>query len=198
MKLDTSIIIAVDEGVYEPSDDSILLLESVDLQPGMEVLEIGTGSGIIALHCAKTGAKVTATDSSVEAIENARKNALRNSLEVNFVLSNLFYSVGRDSPSLFDIIIFNPPYLMSEGTESLDDKTKSQISGGDSGAELSVQFLKEAKNHLTPGGLIYLLTSSESEAGVLEYARAHYNLQKVGEKKLFYEVLAVWKLTARK
>ena len=81
--------------------------------------------------------------------------------------------------------------------ETLDEKTERQISGGDTGAEVSIQFLRDAKGYLAPGGVIYLLTSSESEASVLEFAGGLYDLEKVGEKRLVYEVLTVWKLMVR-
>ena len=60
--------------------DSAQIMFNCSIGPGNKVLEVGTGSGLIALHCAKAGADVTATDISPLAIKNIRMNALKNKL----------------------------------------------------------------------------------------------------------------------
>jgi len=80
--IDTSIKIEVDEGVYPPSEDSYLLLQYLDI--GKEkMLEIGTGTGIIALHAAKKGADVTAVDKNGKAVSNALRNAKANGINMS-------------------------------------------------------------------------------------------------------------------
>ena len=78
MEFDPELDIQVLDGVYEPAEDSHLLLEAIQVERGMRVLEVGTGSGFIALHCAKAGAVVTATDISPLAIQNAKDNTKKN------------------------------------------------------------------------------------------------------------------------
>ena len=112
MKIDTSIKIKVNCGVYPPSEDSYLLIECIDV--GKEkVLEIGTGTGIIALHAAKNGAVVTTVDKNQKAVKNARGNAEKNGINIDIKQSDLFSSVD----GMFDVIIFNPPYLPSDKME---------------------------------------------------------------------------------
>jgi release factor glutamine methyltransferase len=76
------------------------------------VLDVGTGSGAIALAIASEhpGARVTATDSSPDALALARENAQRLKLEVAFVETNLLDSV----PGPFDLVVSNPPYVLPE------------------------------------------------------------------------------------
>jgi release factor glutamine methyltransferase len=191
MKLDPTISIEVQDGVYEPREDTHLLLSSIEVQPGSEVLEVGTGSGIIALHCAKAGTKVIATDISPLAVRNARANAIENSLDICVVLTDLAGCIGNT----YDMIIFNPPYLMDDDTGSLSRSERRQVKGGHVGSELSVRFLGQALELLNEDGCILLLTSSESEASVLDIAEKFYNIQKVGERKIFFEILSAYRLT---
>ena len=188
MKLDPNISIEVDEGVYAPSDDSFLLIESIQIKEGERVLEVGTGTGIVALHCAKVGALVVASDISEKAVENAKKNAEANGLSLNVMKGNLFEGVSGP----FDVIIFNPPYLSGDGCNGLGREDASQLIGGESGAELSVRFLKEAKDVLADDGRIYLLTSSESRDEVLAHAGITYAIELAGQKRLFFETLEVY------
>jgi methylase of polypeptide subunit release factors len=76
------------------------------VRPGQRVLDLGTGTGILAIALAKVGIDVVATDISAAAIRNARENAVRNGVRFECCQSDLLDSVeGR-----FDLIAFNPPY----------------------------------------------------------------------------------------
>ncbi len=190
MKPDSTIKIEIHPGVYAPSEDTHLLLSAMEVRKGQRVLEMGTGTGIIALHCAKAGCLVKGADISIDAVENARQNAAINTLNLDLVHSDLFEKVE----GTFDVIIFNPPYLSSQDTDSLSGQEKGPRVGGAGGHEVSTRFLEQAEKHLARSGRIYLLTSSESEAKVLEKARKHYSARKVAEEGLFFETLAVWEL----
>lgn len=190
MKLDTEIQIEVAEDVYAPSDDSLLMISAVNPKAGQSVLEIGTGSGIISLHCAKAGCKVTATDISEKALGCAKINAQINGLDVNLVQSELFSNIEGG----FDLIIFNPPYLSGEDSEVLAVDDKRQLIGGEEGHEISVKFMEQAVHHLSENGRIYLLTSTETSDKVIERARQFYLVDKIAEQRMFFEVLAVWEL----
>ncbi|HKM14182.1 MAG TPA: methyltransferase, partial [Candidatus Methanomethylophilaceae archaeon] len=94
MEYDPDISIMEDENVYPPSDDSIFLIRCLDVKPGESVLEMGCGSGIVSLHCAKMGAKVTAGDINSAAVELTKRNALSNNLKVDVVLTNVYESIS--------------------------------------------------------------------------------------------------------
>lgn len=188
MEVAPNIVVDVGPGIYAPAEDSYLLLAAISVKPGERVLEVGTGSGLIALHCAAAGAEVIATDIDPTAVKNALENARRNSLGIAVVRTDLATGLGKG----FDAVIFNPPYLSSEGADGLGRSQKLQTVGGKSGAEVSVSFLMQAVGLLNEGGRIYLLTSSESEAGVLAYASGRLRASKIMEKRIFFETLSVY------
>ena len=68
MEYDPGIGISEDPEVYPPSDDSILLIESLDVRPGERVLEVGCGSGVVSIHCALNGCDVTSGDINPRAV----------------------------------------------------------------------------------------------------------------------------------
>ena len=190
MELDQKIKIEVAEDVYSPSDDSLLMISAVNPRPSQSVLEMGTGSGIISLHCAKLGCKVTAADISEKALGCAKNNAKINNLDIQFIQSDLFSNITEE----FDTIIFNPPYLSSENAQVLAVDDKRQLIGGEEGHELSVKFMEQAVQHLVPNGKIYLLTSTETSDKVIQHARKLFLTNKIKEQRMFFEVLAVWEL----
>ncbi|MFO7618816.1 MAG: HemK2/MTQ2 family protein methyltransferase [Thermoplasmata archaeon] len=192
MKFDPKLEIEACPNVYAPAEDTYLLLSAVEIREGQRALEMGCGTGIIALHCAKAGCRVKATDISIDAIENARMNAAINALDIDLIHSDLFAKVKGK----FDVIIFNPPYLSVQDTGGLSDAEKWPLVGGENGHEVSARFLEAAPEHLEPDGKIYLLTSSESEAGVLGKASQYFSIRKIAEKRIFFETLAAYELIA--
>lgn len=194
MKLDLEIQIEVAEDVYAPSDDSLLMISAIHPAQGQSILEMGTGSGIIALHCAKAGSKVTAVDTSEKALECAKNNAQINNLDIQLIQSELFSNIAGK----FDLIVFNPPYLSSQDAEVLAVDDKRQLIGGEEGHEISVIFMEQAINHLTENGRIYLLTSTETSEKVIQHARKLFLANKIKEQRMFFEAMAVWELRVDK
>ncbi len=193
MKVDTSIDIDVAQDVYNPSDDSLLLLDVLEVSPGQRLLDVGTGTGIVALHAAKAGAKVTAVDINPHAVACARSNALRNDLKVEVLQGDLFDKVE----GLFDVIAFNPPYLPDEGQPS--SWVERAWSGGADGAEVVVRFLDDAWRFLTPGGRIYtILSSFGSIRTILRNARQRYDVEMVEERHMFFESILAYRMSAKK
>ncbi|MEK6941970.1 MAG: HemK2/MTQ2 family protein methyltransferase [archaeon] len=175
------------ETVYDPSDDSILLAESVEIMPDSEVLDMGCGSGIQSINAAQLGAKkVLAVDVNKAAVKNTAINAKKFGMEkkISARQSNLFEDVNQK----FDTVIFNPPYVESEKKELLD------VDGGKKGREVLDRFLGEFPKFLKPGGKCFFLQSSlngkkKTQNKLLEKG---FEFEIVGQKKLFFEELVVF------
>ncbi len=182
-KIDLSV--KTDDGVYKPAEDTFLLLdvlEEIDELPE-KVLELGTGTGIIAIYCAKRGSEVIATDINEKALALAEENARLNGVDkkIKFVESNLFENVkGR-----FETIVFNPPYLPEEEPRDI------ALDGGEKGYELSKLFLKDLGKHLKQGGRCYLLLSS---LDLPEKLLKPYRHKILAEKSFFFEKLYVFEI----
>lgn len=93
-------------GVFFSSPLFLSFLQKIDLQD-KKVLDVGTGSGLIALFCAQKGAMVTALDINPLAVETAVENAGANGLLITAIESDLFQQLA---PQQFHFILINPPY----------------------------------------------------------------------------------------
>ncbi len=103
--------VTVFHGVFHPGlfYSTKFLIDYVLTQPitGESLLELGCGTGLLSIICAKNGALVTATDLSQQAIENITFNAKQNRVQIEIIHSDLFDHIGQKS---FDWIVINPPY----------------------------------------------------------------------------------------
>lgn len=193
MDVDIKIDIDIADKVYNPSDDSFLLVKVLEVSPGEHLLDMGTGTGIAALHAAKAGARVTAADINPYAVACARSNALKNDLKVEVLQSDLFQNVR----GVFDVITFNPPYLPEEGAPST--WMERAWSGGADGSEIVVRFLADAWKFLAPGGRIYIILSSfGSIRSVLRMAKERYDVEMVEENHLFFESILAYRMARKK
>jgi len=188
MKLDHSIDIDLLDEVYNPSEDSYLMLKVIEVTQGERFLEMGSGSGLIAVHAAKAGAVVTAADINPHAVECTRRNALRNGADVRVVQSDLFEKVD----GMFDVIAFNPPYLSVEDTSTA--WIERAWSGGPEGTDVSGEFLDEAWKHLAPNGRVFMILSSLSNLRtLLRKARGHYKSTMMEEQRMFFESIFAYR-----
>ncbi len=174
--------IEVFEGVYEPAEDSYMLIDALKDAKG-KVLDMGTGTGIVAIHLALMGCDVTAVDINEKAVENALYNARINGVELKAIKSDLFENVEGK----FDIIVFNPPYLPTKGEDIAWD-------GGEEGIEIIDRFLFHAINYLVDNGEIYIIMSSLGNVEqILNKYKRTYKIEKIMEKAFFFERLYVYK-----
>lgn len=177
--------------VYYPEEDSLLLAQEAakTAKRGAACLDMGCGSGIVAVTMAKKGAAVTASDISKDAVSACQRNAKANDVFVTAIESDLFARV----PDKYDLITFNPPYLPAgEGDEYLG-KAKNQLIGGKTGREVIGRFLERAKMHLTAQGKILLLISSltgEKET-IAMCEKLGYSAGIAARKKIEWEELIV-------
>ena len=153
-------IINTQDNVYVPAEDSYLLADNLEIKEGQSVLEIGTGSGIVAMYASRLTDRITVTDINFDACELARKNFSDNGIEdIEILFGNLFEPVENRK---FDVILFNTPYLPTEEGEVLDDTINYAFDGGLNGRKVIDVFLNEVGNHLNDGGIVQLIQSSLS------------------------------------
>lgn len=167
--------IKVDERALIPRPETEILAQHVvkSVEEGDKVLDLCTGSGCIAVSAAKhlKGKKVqiTATDVSDAAIMLARENANYNSVDINFVQSDLFSRVhGR-----FNLIVCNPPYIKSAEIATLQSEVRDfepriALDGGEDGLEFYRRLAREVSRYITRGGLLMLEVGEGQAQDVLK------------------------------
>ncbi|NJD98967.1 methyltransferase domain-containing protein [Thermococcus sp. LS1] len=139
--------------VYEPAEDTFLLAENLAVKHGDVALDMGAGTGIIALLMARKAEYVLGVDVNPLAVKLARENARLNGIEnVEFIQSDLFERVNGE----FDVITFNAPYLPGEPEEPID----LALVGGETGREVLDRFIDEVADYLKPGGIVQIVQSS--------------------------------------
>ena len=175
--------IHTDPEVYPPSEDSILLIECLDVSPRERVLEIGCGSGVVSIHCALNGCEVVCGDINPLAVELTRRNAECNDASLDVLETDVYSSIeGR-----FDTIVFNLPYLPVD-EEGLLAKAWS---GGEDGLGPLPELLEGAPDHLNDGGKVVVVVSSLMDTAELWDLLDRFEVSKKGELKLFFEKLSV-------
>lgn len=146
-------------------------------------LDIGTGSGAIAIACAHQhpGATFLATDISADAIAVARANAMRLGVEdrIEFRVGDLYGAV--DSNMSFDVIVSNPPYIATGDVIGLEPGVRDfephlALDGGPDGLDFARRLIRGAASRLKPGGLLLLEIGSDQEQPVLELIEAEAEL----------------------
>lgn len=177
--------------VYEPAEDTFLLAENLDIQRKDEVLEIGTGTGLIALYTAQRTKNVVATDINEQAIKCALKNTISNkTYNVELRHGNLFEPVAGEK---FDLILFNTPYLPTSEDEKLDDNLNAAFDGGMDGRDTIDQFINEVAEFLKEGGRVQLVQSSlsDNEKTLQKLHELGFDAEITAREKFFFEEIVV-------
>jgi len=167
--------IFIDKNVLIPRPETELLVEKVidEHQKVKSILEIGTGSGAIAIALAKNLNldRIDAIDISNEAIKLARKNAIENSVNINFYQSDIFENIKGK----FELIVSNPPYISGKEYEKLPAEIKNYepinaLLASENGLIFYKKILKNAKEYLTKNGKIYFEIGYDQAERIKEIA----------------------------
>ena len=152
----------VDERVLIPRPETEELVEltlAENPKENLKVLDIGTGSGAIALALAKNRLDwtITAADISQDALDLAMENANNQGLTLFFIKSNCFSEIS----SKYDIIVSNPPYISREDQEEvglnvLHSEPHVALFADEDGLAIYRRIAEESKDYLNDGGKIYL------------------------------------------
>ena len=167
----------VGRGVLVPRQETELLVESVinlcrEREGSTEILDIGTGSGCIAVSLAYflPGCRVTAIDKMSDAITIAQRNAQANRVadRIRFLKSNLF---SRLAGARFDVIVSNPPYIRTDDINGLQREVRcyepiEALDGGKDGMNFYRDIIEDAPGFLKEGGILAFETGYDQAAEV--------------------------------
>jgi release factor glutamine methyltransferase len=148
-------------GVYTPQDDTALLQYALDretLSPRATVLDVGTGTGVLALAAASRGACVTAVDISRRAVWTARLNAFLARTPLRVLHGDLTAPVAGRT---FDLILTNPPYVPGPGMPPPRGPARAWEAGRD-GRLILDRICREAPPLLRRGGVLLMVHSALS------------------------------------
>lgn len=184
----------VDENVLIPQPDTEILVEEAiktiaEIRPekNIKVLDLCTGSGAIAIAIkkyaedAKKQIEVYASDISEKAIKIAEKNAKRNNVHINLILSDIFQKMEEKN---FDIILSNPPYIETQTISSLSKEVQYEphmaLDGGEDGLEFYRVIAENAHEYLNENGSILLeigYNQKKKVMQILEEAKKYSNIR---------------------
>lgn len=165
-----SLSFEVEPGVLIPRQDTELLVETVidfckakSPDRGLRILDIGTGSGCIAVSLAYyvPGSTVVAIDKMSAALQIAQRNACLNGVDsrIVFVQSDLFESFQAEQMPSFDVIVSNPPYVCSSDIKGLQQEVRDHepieaLDGGSDGLFFYREIIRTAPGYLADGGIL--------------------------------------------
>ena len=169
----------VDERVLIPRPETEELVELIlaeNPETNLSVLDIGTGSGAIALALAKNRPdwSVTAADISQDALDLASENAKNQNLQIFLKKSDCFTEISEK----YDIIVSNPPYISREdesevGLNVLHSEPRLALFADEDGLAIYRRIAEDATDYLKDGGKIYLEIGYKQGQSVPELFRKH-------------------------
>ncbi|MDD5357308.1 MAG: methyltransferase, partial [Candidatus Pacebacteria bacterium] len=173
--------------VYPPKPASLFFAQAVIkiIKPRQEVLEVGTGSGVVAIAVGKfvKGSKVIASDINPEAISVAKQNAEINKVKVDFIRGDFLKPFKGKK---FDAMLIHPPAIAYPKGETWGMSKGMTIAtnGGPDGSKLVIKSIVESKKYLKPKGKLFLLLPHWSNTKLAYKAlRSNYSSIKTLAKK---------------
>ena len=175
--------VLVPPGVFIPRPETEELAELAiqflrEFQNSPRVLDIGTGTGVLAIALAKSrpDAEVWAVDKSLRALRAAKRNAQRLGVTLHLLRSDGFSQV----PGKFHLIVANPPYVSQEEWRNLPKEVRNfeprlALDGGKDGLAFLSRILRESPAFLLPGGALLLEIAPAQKRALLSWAKASGN-----------------------
>uniref|UniRef100_F6YDD7 Methyltransferase HEMK2 n=2 Tax=Equus TaxID=9789 RepID=F6YDD7_HORSE len=156
--------------VYEPAEDTFLLLDALEAAAaeftGVEIcLEVGSGSGVVSAFLASMigpQALYMCTDINPEAAACTLETARCNSVHIQPVITDLVKGLLPRLKGNVDLLVFNPPYVVTPPEEVGSHGIEAAWAGGRNGREVMDRFFPLVPDLLSPRGLFYLVTIKEN------------------------------------
>ena len=155
------------------TEELVDLILAENSRTDLRVLDIGTGSGAIALALkqARPDWQITASDISAEALRVAQENAERAALDVSFIQSDVFENIHQ----MYDIIVSNPPYIAHEDKEEVEQNVlqyepHTALFADENGYAIYRKILQGANEHLNKKGKIYFEIGYKQGPGLKKLA----------------------------
>ncbi len=193
--------LTVGRGVFDPSLHftsaffADYIKKSAGLATDAAVLDIGTGTGVLAIAAALSGCKhVVAVDLNPAALECARINVRKNGLADKVDVQEGEF-VPRQTVTLFDHVICNPPYF--RGTAK-NDAQRAYLAGAD--LEWFDDFIHHIEPCLVPHGRVLLVLSDAADLAAImgRFSASGWSYQVVAHRDIFIEIMYVIELVVKK
>ena len=172
--------------VFQPTSTSEVIAETLAIQPGEVVIDLGCGSGFFSILAAKRGAaQVYAADIMPQAVALTLRNARRNGVasRIQALAGSLFEPLPQVRA---DLIVDDVSGVAEEAARSTVWYPPAIPSGGPDGADPTVQMLQEAPRHLRPNGrLVFPVLSLANEQRILAMAQAVFADLRMRAQQLF-------------
>lgn len=188
--------------VYEPREDTFLFLDALELEitqlfliKPTVVAEIGSGSGVIisaVAHILGNSCIYLATDINPQACLATKSTAIKNASFVQCLNMDLLSCFKE---KLFDIILFNPPYVLTEINETFGNDLNRSWAGGSNGRDITDKFLLQLPNLLSENGVCYMVILKENNPKeIVELLETiHFCSQVILDRKIPGEHLYIYK-----
>ncbi|MFA5107714.1 MAG: methyltransferase domain-containing protein [Patescibacteria group bacterium] len=176
-------------GVFGPHRDGVWFAGQLEIHKNDEVLDMGTGTGILAFFAAKKARSVLAVDSSKNAIRSCKKNISINRIKnVTTKVSDLFDNITTSQK--FDVIIAQLPYRNKQAA------SEAQRTVWDSSFRTNKRFFSQAARYLKPNGRIYFgHCDAAHPEEIRDIAKKnHLCIQSVASKRFGKLTFFIWKL----
>ncbi|XP_055959522.1 methyltransferase N6AMT1 [Patella vulgata] len=161
--------------IYEPAEDSFLLIDALEkdvkflnqLRPSV-CLEVGCGTGLCLTFLAQilqTKALFIATDINPSAVDICQKTAQQNNISIQPILTDLVSCLSDRLEHQVDVLLFNPPYVVTSSSEVGSHGIEASWAGGVEGREVTDRLLPYIDKVLSKTGVFYLVIVKENLPG---------------------------------
>lgn len=168
--------------IYEPSEDSFLLIDALEKDldlirksKPLLCLEVGSGSGVVITALGTvlgSQCRYISTDINLHACRVTKETGRLNGVDIKAVCTDLVTDVMGDVKGAVDVLLFNPPYVVTPSEEVGRGDLEYTWAGGECGREVMDRLFPSVDSLLSPHGIFYLLVLKENNPADIEQIMA--------------------------